>query len=217
MFPHHPLWSITIDILLHMLLFIVVVSLIVFTLRGPMRKYKPADLRIFEKLQTIRNKTNDRLMLAITALGNQQFLIPANLSLIAGFLFFGSHHWYASRILAMSLSSLLLMFLLKQLFHRRRPQTPLLFQAKGMSFPSGHAIMSVCFYGLLCYMLQQTTVAPFIKSSAIVFTVLLALLIGFSRVYLQVHYASDVLAGFIIGICWFYVSLHVLQQLEGFS
>ncbi|MEO6489503.1 MAG: phosphatase PAP2 family protein, partial [Ferruginibacter sp.] len=92
----------------------------------------------------------------------------------------GTYHWYAFRLLIMSLSSLLLMFVLKRLFHRNRPGDPLLFQAKGKSFPSGHAMMSVTFYGLLLYMLLQTGMGPGIKIGITFFITLLILLIGFS-------------------------------------
>jgi membrane-associated phospholipid phosphatase len=210
----HPLWWVTVDVLFHLLLFVAIVSVIVFILRRPMRQYKPADMRIFKKVQVMRTARNNRLMMAITFLGKHQFLIPANLLLIAIFLLFGKHHWYAFRVLVMSLSSLFLMFILKHLFHRKRPQTPLLFQAKGKSFPSGHAMMSVTFYGLLLYMIWHLGIDPSFKITAAIIIIPLIITIGFSRVYLQVHYASDVLAGLIIGVCWFYISLHILNRLD---
>ena len=211
---NHFTWYIVVDILLHLLLFAIITSVVVFILRGYLRKYKPADLRIFQKLQTIHSSRNNKLMLFFTFLGKHQFLIPANLILIPLFAFAGKHHWYWLNILITSLSSLLLMFMLKHLFHRKRPLDPLLFQAKGKSFPSGHAIMSVCFYGLLLHMLLLTDIGFFLKTLFTVFTLLVILTIAFSRVYLQVHYLSDVLAGLIIGSCWLYVSIHVLSKLE---
>ncbi len=178
-----------------------------------MRKYKPADLYVFKKLERWHTPDNNRVMTALTYLGKHHFLIPANLVLIAAFLFLGKHGWYAYRIAIISLSSLLIMFILKHLFHRKRPADPLLDPAKGKSFPSGHAIMSVNFFGVLLYMILQTAIPYYIKIIAAIFFIILILAIGFSRIYLQVHYASDVLAGFIIGCCWFYTSLHVLNRL----
>ncbi len=210
----HPAWYIVGDILIHMLLFVLITSVIVFILRGPMRKYKTADLKIFKRLGFLYTPVNNRIMLAVTFLGKHQFLIPANLLLIGIFFFFGRHHWYAFNLLLVSLSSLILMFILKRLFHRKRPATPLLFEAKGKSFPSGHAMMSVCFYGLLLHMFLHTDIDPYLKSVAVILTVLLILLIGFSRVYLQVHYLSDVLAGFIVGCSWLYICLHIFYRLQ---
>jgi undecaprenyl-diphosphatase len=106
------------------------------------------------------------------------------------------------------------MLLLKQLFGRARPDTPLLFAAKGKSFPSGHAMMSVCFYGFLLHILLLSNAGTGLQIAFGIVCIALILLIGFSRVYLQVHYATDVLAGFIIGSAWLYVALQVFNKLE---
>jgi undecaprenyl-diphosphatase len=106
------------------------------------------------------------------------------------------------------------MFLLKYLFQRKRPLSPLLKAAKGLSFPSGHAIMAVTFYGLIIYILRNTVQIDWLRYLLTVFLILLIVLIGYSRVYLRVHYASDVLAGFIIGLVWLLISLSVLNNLE---
>ena len=155
-------------------------------------------------------------MLAITFLGTHLFLIPANLLLIFFFLFVTKQNWFSIRVLTIALSSLALMFLLKFLFHRKRPLHPLLSAAKGLSFPSGHAIMAVTFYGLLLFILRSSIDDAWVKWLLSIGIFLLILLIGYSRVYLRVHYASDVLAGFIIGFLWLYISLMVLNNLEQF-
>jgi undecaprenyl-diphosphatase len=108
------------------------------------------------------------------------------------------------------------MLLLKQLFQRKRPLSPLLKAAKGLSFPSGHAIMAVTFYGLLIYILQHSITIDWLKWLVTVLVTVLIILIGFSRIYLRVHYASDVAAGFIIGLLWLLISLAVLKWLEGY-
>ena len=108
------------------------------------------------------------------------------------------------------------MLLLKQLFQRKRPLSPLLKAAKGLSFPSGHAIMAVTFYGLLIYILQHSITIDWLRYILTILIVLLIFLIGFSRIYLRVHYASDVLGGFIIGLLWLMISLAVLNWLEGY-
>jgi len=108
------------------------------------------------------------------------------------------------------------MLLLKQLFQRKRPLSPLLKAAKGLSFPSGHAIMAVTFYGLLIYILQHSITIDWLKWFATILVFALIISIGFSRIYLRVHYASDVAAGFIIGLLWLLISLAVLKWLEGY-
>jgi undecaprenyl-diphosphatase len=108
------------------------------------------------------------------------------------------------------------MLLLKQLFQRKRPLSPLLKAAKGLSFPSGHAIMAVTFYGLLIYIIQHTIDVDWLKFLITFLLIILVILIGFSRVYLRVHYTSDVLGGFIIGLLWLLISLAMIKWLEGY-
>ncbi|HZI52621.1 MAG TPA: phosphatase PAP2 family protein [Chitinophagaceae bacterium] len=204
------------EILLSLILFATVIGLLVFTIRPHVRKYKPADLRVFERVNLLVSPATNRFMLFITLLGKHQFLIPANLLLIFFFLFINQQTWFSIRVAAIALSSLALMFILKYLFRRKRPLSPLLKAARGLSFPSGHAIMSVTFFGTIIFIVRHSLENNFLRTSIIVLLVALIILIGFSRVYLRVHYASDVIAGFIIGILWLIISLAVLDSLELF-
>src|ERR1051326_3432807 len=134
-------WLIVAHTILSLLLFSGVIMLLVFILRKPLKKYKRIDLGIFDRLQTRVNPRRNKWMLFITFLGRAEFLIPANLILIFFFFFVTKQNWFSIRVLTIALSSLVLMFLFKTLFHRKRPLKPLLNAAKGLSFPSGHAIM----------------------------------------------------------------------------
>lgn len=205
------------EILISLTLFTAAIALVVLLIRGRMRKYKPVDLGIFEKLSPITNPFNNRFMLAITFLGKHQFLIPANLILITYFIFISHRNWLSIRVTVIALSSLVLMLILKQLFQRKRPLSPLLKSVRGLSFPSGHAIMAVTFYGLLVYIIQHSIETGWIKVAGSILLVVLILLIGFSRVYLRVHYASDVLAGFLVGLLWLIISMAVLTNLERYA
>jgi undecaprenyl-diphosphatase len=109
------------------------------------------------------------------------------------------------------------MFLLKGLFDRERPTVPLLFHAKGLSFPSGHALMSVTFYGLLIYMILKGVRNPVLKWTLIGLLILLIIIIGCSRVYLRVHYATDVIAGYCIGFLWLVFTVWMLNKIEKHS
>ena len=202
------------EVLLTLAVFSAIIALIIFSIRTPIRKHKPTDMLIFEKIKPVTNTSNNKLMLFITFLGTHRFLIPANLALIFYFIVVTKQNWFSIRVITIAISSLVLMLLLKQLFQRKRPLSPLLKAARGLSFPSGHAIMAVTFYGLLIYILQHTITIDWLKVFFTTLLVVLILLIGFSRVYLRVHYASDVAAGFIIGSLWLIVSLFVLKWLE---
>lgn len=213
-------WEITTliigEVLITLAAFSAIIFLIVFSIRKPIRKHKPVDMLIFDKIKPRVNTINNKIMLFITFLGKHQFLIPANLILIFYFLLVKRQTWFSIRVITIAISSLVLMLLLKQLFQRKRPLSPLLKAAKGLSFPSGHAIMAVTFYGLLIYILQHSITIEWLKWFLTFLVVVLIILIGFSRVYLRVHYASDVAAGFIIGLLWLLLSLAVLKWLEGY-
>jgi undecaprenyl-diphosphatase len=93
--------------------------------------------------------------------------------------------------------------LLKELFARPRPSfvDPLLLET-GYSFPSGHAMMSLVTSGMLAYFAVLALQSWRARVAVIFGAALLALLIGFSRIYLGVHYFSDVVAGFAAGAIW---------------
>ena len=175
------------------------------------------DEKAFAYLGNHVTEANNNFMLFITYLGRHEFLIPANLILIVYFLFIRKHRWYSIKVPAVAISSVLLMFILKNLFGRARPLIPLLEEARGLSFPSGHALMSVTFYGLMCYIVWHSVKNPTLKWTIITLLVLLILMIGLSRVYLRVHYATDVAAGFAMGFLWLVISLKTIRQLEKYS
>jgi PAP2 superfamily. len=213
-------WELTMliigEVLLTLATFSAIIALIVFSIRKPIRKHKPIDMMIFDKIRPRVNTINNKIMLFITFLGKHQFLIPANLILIFYFIVIKKQTWFSIRVITIAISSLVLMLLLKQLFQRKRPLSPLLKAAKGLSFPSGHAIMAVTFYGLLIYILQHTIEIEWLKYFLTFLVIVLIILIGFSRIYLRVHYTSDVLGGFIIGLLWLLISLAILKWLEGY-
>lgn len=175
------------------------------------------DHAVFKLLENHVSEVNSSIMLAVTFLGTHRFLIPANLILIIYFLFIKRHKWYSIKVPAIALTSLGLMFGLKYLFGRPRPDTPLIFKAEGLSFPSGHALFSVTFYGLLIYLVYHGVRHKQLRWAIIAFLLILVFFIGFSRVYLRVHYASDVIAGFCVGFIWLVFAIWLLNRMERFS
>ncbi len=172
------------------------------------------DNKVFDVLKPYINDTNTGIMNFITFFGKHEFLIPANLLLIAYYLFLKKHKWYSIKIPAIAISSLLLMFGLKRLFARQRPVGQLLEEAKNFSFPSGHALMSVTFYGLLAYIAWHSAKNKTAKWIIILLLISWIILIGLSRLYLRRHYYSDVAAGFAMGFLWLVISLKVIRQIE---
>jgi undecaprenyl-diphosphatase len=134
--------------------------------------------------------------------------------LLLGYFLIRKNKRFSIRVLSLSLSSLCLMLVLKSSTQRTRPENPLLQAVNGYSFPSGHALMSVIFYGLLIYIAWHEIKNIWLRRITVVFLALLILFIGFSRIYLRVHYASDVIAGLSVGFIWLAASLWLINQIE---
>lgn len=177
------------------------------------KKTTTFDENVFSFVGKHVTDTRTSIMVFISFLGKHTFLVPANLVLLAYF-FFMKNRRFSVRVAALALSSLSLMFLLKLSFQRVRPEIPLLKQVSGFSFPSGHALMSVAFYGLLIYITWHEIKNRTLRNILITFWFLLIILIGFSRIYLRVHYASDVIAGFAVGFGWLVLSLWAIDKIE---
>ena len=98
---------------------------------------------------------------------------------------------------------------LKHIICRTRPVEIALIEENGYSFPSGHSMVSFAFYGLVIYLVYKSKLNKKLKILLITFLALLILNIGLSRIYLGVHYATDVIAGFALG----YISLMIFIEL----
>ena len=99
---------------------------------------------------------------------------------------------------------------LKETFHRSRPFGGLIAETSS-SFPSAHSVISVAFYAFVFYLLAQNSRNNFSKYLSISALFLFPLFLGFSRLYLGVHYLSDVLAGYAIGDVWFLIGVYGIK------
>ncbi|MGV3538491.1 MAG: phosphatase PAP2 family protein [Rufibacter sp.] len=153
----------------------------------------------------------------ITFLASRNFISGAGLMLIGYFLFVKKHKWYSLKVPVIAVGSISLNLLLKYLFNRPRPIIPHLVDSYGLSFPSGHAMISASFYGLLIYLVWKNVEVPAWRFLLVTLLSLLILFIGFSRVYLHVHYATDVVAGLAAGLGWVILAIFLLNRMEKFS
>jgi membrane protein DedA with SNARE-associated domain/membrane-associated phospholipid phosphatase len=160
------------------------------------------DLAVATALHDLATPPLTTFFLIVTALGSIETI--ALVSLLGAVVFGVRRRWlYLGTWLAAVAGSAALNQLLKALFGRPRPyfEHPLVLETS-YSFPSGHAMESLVLYGMLAYF-AVLTLKTWRTRTAIVFgTGLLVLLIGFSRLYLGVHYFSDVVAGYAAGGVW---------------
>lgn len=204
-------------VLLFLLLFIALIVFIAITKIVFVDEKTEIDIFFFENIKPYINNINTSIMLFFSEIGNFKALVVGNLLLIFYFLFIAKHRWFAVKVPAIALSSLALMFSLKELFNRERPLLPLFDPAIGLSFPSGHAMSSITFYGLLIYLAFTRIENQLVKIFLILSLIIIILMIGISRVYLRVHYFSDVLAGFSVGILWLWASIKILNSIEVYT
>jgi undecaprenyl-diphosphatase len=101
----------------------------------------------------------------------------------------------------------------KLLVHSERPLNGIM-QETGFSFPSGHVASSVVFFGLLTYFVFQHSKSTNGKILSSTFSVALEFLVGFDRLYLNVHWFSDVLGGYLLGVFWLTFSILAFQYIE---
>lgn len=106
-----------------------------------------------------------------------------------------------------------LMLALKLIFGRERPAGEHLVIAKGLSFPSGHAMVSIAFYGFLVYLIATGSQNRWSRVVAALISIFI-LFIGISRIYLNVHYASDVIGGFLFGALVLLIFINIYKWVK---
>ena len=101
---------------------------------------------------------------------------------------------------------------LKSILQRPRPNKYRIINETGYSFPSGHSMISMAFYGFIIYLIYKNIKNKYLKWISIILLSILILMIGFSRIYLGVHYVSDVLAGFLFSISYLIVYIKIINK-----
>jgi len=102
--------------------------------------------------------------------------------------------------------------IIKNWMQRQRPNTHRLIEISGFSFPSGHSMAAFALYGTLTYLLWRHIPALAGRIAMIVIGVALTLLIGISRIYLGVHYPSDVFGGYLASATWLMLSIYIFEK-----
>ena len=109
------------------------------------------------------------------------------------------------------LVSILLNIIFKGIIQRDRPLEDFLITESGYSFPSGHSMVSMAYYGLIIYFIYKKIKAKRVRNVLMILIGLLILAIGFSRIYLGVYFASDVIGGFLISIIYLVCAIKLLN------
>ena len=148
----------------------------------------------------------------LTFFGASYFSISAYIILLT-ILFLSGRKTDRINIVIIAITSSALMFGLKEFFHRKRPDLPLVRTLDNFSFPSGHALSSFIFCSVLVYLVWKGGLHTAWKWVLAVLLILFSISIGISRIVLRYHYASDVIAGFCLAVAWVIFSLWLEKKL----
>ncbi|HCQ54932.1 MAG TPA: hypothetical protein DIU30_01105 [Clostridiales bacterium] len=102
--------------------------------------------------------------------------------------------------------------IIKFIMQRPRPTEFRIIEETGYSFPSGHSMVSLAFYGYLIYLIYKYVNNKHLKRTLIIILSVLICIIGVSRIYLGVHYTSDVLGGFLISFAYLIIYIELVNK-----
>lgn len=159
------------------------------------------DSAAFHYFEQYTTPERTRFVVLFTNLGTVPFLLPAYLVVFI-ILWYGRKKNHAIITAAIAIVSFLLGALLKNLFHRERPLLEHLDYVSGYSFPSGHTLASFTFAGIMMYHAWHTKWKTSARVVVCLVLFIMSCLVGLSRIYLHVHFASDVLGGFCVTVIW---------------
>jgi len=170
------------------------------------------DMAISQFFYSFRTPLLTQVMVFISFLGADFILVISTIIVI---LFSWRKHKHESVLFSiMLIFGAILNVFLKQVFQRPRPTIDPLIDVSSYSFPSGHAMNSLVFYLTLAYFTYHFTRRIKYSFIAMCFSLVIIALIGLSRVYLGVHYPTDVAAGYVAGLLWFVLVLLMERTLR---
>jgi undecaprenyl-diphosphatase len=146
-----------------------------------------------------------------TFIGSAPFVIILSLLLLV-FLYKVLHHRLELILFIAAVDgSAVINQVLKSIFHRVRPNLHRLIDVSGYSFPSGHAMNAFTVYVIISFLLWRHIPSKLGRSILIFLSILMILAIGISRIYLGVHYPSDIIGGYFASGFWLAIAIWVFQ------
>lgn len=198
------------------LLLIIILLLIVITLIT--KKIATKEELIIDKLAydilvtRLRTPILTSIMKKVTKLSNIKFVAISSILLVIYFLLIKKEKKQAELIIGNLVFITLLNQLIKFMIKRERPTGFRLIEMTGYSFPSGHAMVSMAFYGIIIYLIKHQVKNKTLRLGLIILNIIIIILIGISRVYLGVHYLSDVVTGYSISIIYLLILTKYLNK-----
>ncbi len=190
---------------------ILAICLIIFAVMVKLlqkNKFESFDSKVYEFIIQFKSDSLTMLMKLISFLCSVWFLLLFSVVIMLV--------CKRKRFVFFIVLNLLLCFLLNQtmkfIFERPRPFNINIIIENGYSFPSGHSMVSLAFYGLFIYIIWHMNKPRLEKLFYVIPLILLVLLIGISRIYLGVHYASDVIAGYALSMAYLIIFIKLFYK-----
>ncbi|PGY08490.1 phosphatase PAP2 family protein [Bacillus sp. AFS031507] len=194
-----------------------VVSIIGFSLISLLisdQKIIHFDRTVIDMVQGSETLVLTNVMKFFTFIGSAPFVIVLSLFLLF-FLYKVLHHRFELILFAAAITgSAILNGILKQFFQRVRPDFHRLIDIEGYSFPSGHAMNAFTVYGILSFLLWRHIPSRFGRGVLISVSMVMILAIGISRIYLGVHYPSDIIGGYFASGFWITTAILFFQYYQ---
>lgn len=205
---------ISLKVLLVSVLFIIAIFAFAFLAKGVVEdKEQKVDNGVFMFFNGFTTPHLINVMRIISFFGSVYFLIPAYVVLI-GYFVLRKKYRNAVDIAIIGITSSALMFALKTIFHRQRPDLPIIKGIYTYSFPSGHALSSFILCSILIFIIRNGNWKNTYKWIVTILLLMFSITIGISRIILRAHYPTDVIASFCLGIVWVIVSLWLLKKIN---
>ena len=168
------------------------------------------DTKVYSFItNNIMNDGLTPMLKAITELGGVAFTVLAGVLI---FMFCKKNRWFITIDLV---RVTLVNQVIKHIIRRPRPNVLRLVEESGYSFPSGHSMVSMAFYGIIIYLVYKNVSNKYLKWILIILLSLLILSIGFSRIYVGVHYFTDVAGGFLLGLAYLIIYINIYNKRIG--
>ncbi|HEU4630492.1 MAG TPA: phosphatase PAP2 family protein [Gemmatimonadaceae bacterium] len=177
---------------------------------------QPFDDAVLRALDRLHAPWLETVMLEITSLGNGSVVVA--MALVAGtFLWLTRHRYSAALLGAATVGATLLSLLLKSIFHRPRPpEVTWGTHVVTSSFPSGHATSAIVVYATIAYLVARLQRRRWARVATLALAAVAILLVAASRLFLGVHYPTDVAAGLAVGLAWAAFCMAMLEAVQRF-
>ncbi|MGG1554545.1 phosphatase PAP2 family protein [Paenibacillus ferrarius] len=172
------------------------------------------DQTVISFIQSFEHPTITRIMKVFTFIGGG---VPVGIITVISVLFLYkvlNHRMELVLLIGVTIGSAMINTVLKEIYHRSRPVIHRIIEETGFSYPSGHSMAAFSLYGVLAFLLWRHIKTSLGRTLLIIISSLMILLIGVSRIYLGVHYPTDVLGGFLASGSWLTIAIWFYQWFQ---